>query len=285
MWKKELITVSVEYEQWIKAADNLRSQLGQKTEELLSANTALKASIHELQERTDFLDTLYKMFWHDLKKPMGGIMLRLAQLQGMSTELLVQGQIGEVRSDMESLVDFNRNIGDLLQVYNRKAWTQEAFSLCECLHEAHSFHSASLTHYKIDVTVSCEEGLRLVGYPSFVQAIFRNLLSNAWKTIVSRMDNSFGEFSQGRIEVRAGLESEEWVRVEVTDNGEGIPPDVQATLFQSAALIGETNLGSRLITRFVQLHGGSIEIVDTAEDQGSHIRLRLPLHPPTNHSN
>ncbi len=65
----------------------------------------------------------------------------------------------------------------------------------------------------------------------------------------------------------------------ISDTGSGIPPEEQARIFNSF-MRGNTpesgaGLGLALVRRFVELHGGQVEL-DSSPGQGTTIRVRLP---------
>jgi signal transduction histidine kinase len=71
--------------------------------------------------------------------------------------------------------------------------------------------------------------------------------------------------------------------VEVADEGPGVPPEIRATLFEpfvTARKKGGTGLGLAVARRFVEDHGGTIELVADAPaggPTGARFRLLLPL--------
>ena len=71
--------------------------------------------------------------------------------------------------------------------------------------------------------------------------------------------------------------------VAVADTGRGMPEDVRAALFTDAARStkpGGTGLGTRIVGRIVEQHGGTAS-VQSAPGVGTTITLRLPKQPPT----
>jgi two-component system, NtrC family, nitrogen regulation sensor histidine kinase GlnL len=66
--------------------------------------------------------------------------------------------------------------------------------------------------------------------------------------------------------------------VSVSDNGDGIPPDVAANLFDPfvTSKTDGSGLGLALVAKVVGDHGGIVEF-ETGE-QGTEFRLRLPMH-------
>ncbi len=67
----------------------------------------------------------------------------------------------------------------------------------------------------------------------------------------------------------------------VADTGNGMPEEVRKKLFTDAAYStkpGGTGLGTRIVRRIVEQHGGTVSVV-SAPGQGTTITLRLPKHP------
>jgi len=106
-----------------------------------------------------------------------------------------------------------------------------------------------------------------------IKQILLNLLSNAVKFTPDG----------GRVEVTAKRETN-LVRIAVRDTGAGIAPEDQASLFQEFKQVGKdaarkaegTGLGLALTKRFVELHGGNIQ-VDSILGKGSTFSFTLPL--------
>jgi signal transduction histidine kinase len=67
--------------------------------------------------------------------------------------------------------------------------------------------------------------------------------------------------------------------IEVTDDGPGIPPELQTTLFDRFAKSGTSRgsgLGLAIARALVEAHGGSIAAAPGPGDRGTTIRVRLP---------
>ncbi len=69
----------------------------------------------------------------------------------------------------------------------------------------------------------------------------------------------------------------EWTRIDVSDNGPGLPPRIRENLFeafQGSASAGSTGLGLAITADLVRMHGGTIALVE--EDAGARFRIMLP---------
>jgi signal transduction histidine kinase len=98
--------------------------------------------------------------------------------------------------------------------------------------------------------------------------ILLNLLSNSIKFTPGG----------GRVSVRACLNGA-GLEIAVSDNGIGIAPQDQATVFEEFRQVGPraegTGLGLALTRKFVELHGGSIRL-DSTPGQGTTFTFTLP---------
>jgi len=101
--------------------------------------------------------------------------------------------------------------------------------------------------------------------------VFENLLVNAMQAIQQAGP------AGGAVEVRA-TEEKGGVRVDVTDNGPGIPQAIHERLFEpfiSYGKPGGTGLGLAIARGIVEAHGGGISL-DGAHERGARFIIRLP---------
>ena len=71
--------------------------------------------------------------------------------------------------------------------------------------------------------------------------------------------------------------------VEVTDDGPGIPPEIEARLFQSFVTAGKKNgtgLGLAIVKQIAEEHGGSVTY-KTAAGEGTTFEVRVPAGTPS----
>jgi len=89
-----------------------------------------------------------------------------------------------------------------------------------------------------------------------------------------------------RIETLAGADgpTEQLVLV-VADEGPGVPPEIRDRVFEPFVTLGKkrgTGLGLAVARRFVEDHGGSLELLapPVPPAHGASFRFALPLSPP-----
>ncbi len=110
---------------------------------------------------------------------------------------------------------------------------------------------------------------KVMAYGSELNQVWTNLIDNA----ADAMKNN------GKLLVRAARENE-YVLVEIADNGPGIPPEIQSRIFDpffTTRGVGEgTGLGLDLVHRIVQKMRGFITIKSVRGD--TRFRVRIPIH-------
>ena len=119
------------------------------------------------------------------------------------------------------------------------------------------------------VHVDVQTGARVGMAPEHLRAIVRNLVVNALRYGVVR--------SGGPVAIRAGVE-ERWVRLEVEDEGPGIPPSALPHVFDPFArgsdYPGGFGIGLATVRRLVEGHGGTVAL-ESVRGRGTTVRIRL----------
>jgi CheY-like chemotaxis protein/HPt (histidine-containing phosphotransfer) domain-containing protein len=107
--------------------------------------------------------------------------------------------------------------------------------------------------------------------PVRLRQVMSNLVGNAVKFT-----------TEGRVRVLAAIEGNDWLVLEVTDSGAGIPPDELTKIFEpfrSASTAGRgagAGLGLSIVRRIVALLDGTVDVTSTM-GVGSAFRIRVPL--------
>ena len=104
----------------------------------------------------------------------------------------------------------------------------------------------------------------------------RDALISACRNLVDNAVQSGGD--EVRVEVRLSVTDAGSVQIRVSDNGQGITPEVRDRLFEPffTTRAAGTGLGLPVVQAVVQSHGGSVS-VDSDPGQGSSFALELPV--------
>lgn len=258
-----------------------------QVEEVLArvdTHVALRRSRLQLQESFDRLrhlerlrDDLVHMIVHDIRSPLGALVMGLDHVQETAADRLgpKAAESLQTASQVASLI--TRMANDILDVSRLEEGKlpvqlqsvdvvgvcREAIAVLRPLEKSRQLELATSGK----VVASCD--------PLLVQRVVENLVGNALKHTPST----------GRIEVdvsRAGSAT----RVEVRDNGRGVPPEAREKIFDRYATLEartdsryhSAGLGLTFCRMAVEAHGGRIG-VDAAEPQGSVFWFELPAQP------
>src|SRR6202049_1201295 len=223
------------------------------------------------QERNRFLRHLS----HELKTPLANIR--------EGTELLMDGAVGELESGQREVTAILRDNGIKLQrlienLLSFSAWQSNStgldvteFRLRPVVKQVLENQQLTLVSQRVRLDVHVED-VTLVADRGKIRLILENLLSNAIKYSPRG----------GVIYLRAGASAEQLV-LEVGDSGPGIPHEDRARIFDAfytgrapGGHVRGTGIGLSVVHEFVNVHQGTVEIVD-GEVPGAHFRIRMPL--------
>jgi len=114
----------------------------------------------------------------------------------------------------------------------------------------------------------------------------RRALSNMAANARDAMEGRGRLFLEARVERRAAADGQaEVLVVELADDGPGVPAEIRERVFQPFVTWGKkrgTGLGLAVARRFVEDHGGSLELLESGGTgpAGARFRLVLPLLAP-----
>jgi signal transduction histidine kinase len=125
--------------------------------------------------------------------------------------------------------------------------------------------------------------LDLPGYPVNIDGDSMRL----FQAISNLLDNALRYTAPGgNLSVRVWAEGDE-ARVSVSDDGQGFAPEQLERIFVSLhgtasdgedGATGGLGIGLMLVRRFVELHGGVVEVASAGPQKGSRFTIRLPAH-------
>ncbi|MDY7016482.1 MAG: ATP-binding protein, partial [Cyanobacteriota bacterium] len=123
-------------------------------------------------------------------------------------------------------------------------------------------------------------------YPGQINQVFMNLLSNAIDALEVAKYSGIEGSKNGidncpRIRIETEVVNEKWVAIHISDNGSGIPNEIQEKLFDpffTTKPIGKgTGLGLSISYQIVvERHGGKLKCNSTV-GQGTEFIIEIPI--------
>lgn len=244
----------------------------------IAANRLLAriASIHDVENARDAAlaasrskSQFLARMSHEIRTPMNGVLGMTELLAGTTLDRRQRQYAETIQHSAEALLGIINDILDFSKIEAGKMVLEDApFDLRQTVEEAVELllESAHAKGLKLVCELSPELYALYRGDGRRLRQVLVNLLGNAVK---------FTEHGQVSMRVRAldgGDEDRTIVRFEVEDTGIGIPPESQATVFESFAQAdasttrryGGTGLGLPISDQLVGLLGGKLEVQSTA---------------------
>ena len=253
---------------------NLLGRLVATAVQNIRAYEAERSTADELRRLSALRADFVSLVSHELRSPMAAVIGAARTLQGRWRELTVDQResflalIGDETSRLADLV------GDVLDTSRIEAGT---FSF--------SFSDVDLGELLRDVAAAAEFGQDEVRVSTEVNGALPHLRGDRerLRQVVQNLVDNAVKYSPAGADVRISARAENGlVRVEVRDQGPGIPLDDQKLIFEKfgrSTVAGGakpgTGLGLFIARSIAEAHGGSLE-VDSALARGSIFTLELP---------
>jgi PAS domain S-box-containing protein len=217
------------------------------------------------QERLAALGELSAVVAHEVRNPLGVIFNSVGSLR---RALRPEGDVRMLLDILQEEADrLNRIVGDLLDFARPAPPAPEAQSLEEALDGAVAAAVAG-SNGAVRVERAIEPGLPPVSMDGHqIRQAFLNVAANAVQAMLRG----------GTLTVRARREGP-WVRVDLEDEGPGIPPEVRRRVFQPffTTKPSGTGLGLAVVKRIVEAHRGEVAF-ENLPGKGTRFTIRLPL--------
>ena len=272
-----------------------------------STREELRAELDALEEVRSQREDALRMVGHDLRSPLNA-------LQGY-VHLLASESYGPIndaqRNALERLAAVGRHldamVGNVLDMGELTAGTlrlaRQPVAVARVVDEARSMVALAAADRDIRIEVETPDGLEVSADPDRLRQVLVQLLDNAVKygpagsvvrieaaredgperPVAVRVSDQ-GEGVPPEVCVRAQVQSGE-AHITVTDNGIGIEPDYQErifTIFQRLHTRDEipgTGLGLSLVRKIVRRHGGDV-LVTSLPGEGTSFRVKIAADLP-----
>ena len=242
------------------AAGMLEQRVHDRTQELVATQAALVEA-----ERFAAMGKTSAAIAHELKNALNGL--------GMAVELIAQDpanttRVARLRPQVVGEIARLRDVVDSLLSFSRSPRIERApADLAAVVARASEAVADLVADRNVLLTVNAPPTLPVRCDAHKIQGVMVNLIKNAveaGRTVLVTVGARDGE-----------------ARIEVTDDGPGLSAEARAHLFEPffTTKPNGTGLGLPTSRRFVEAHGGAID-VGTSELGGALFRVRLPLDEP-----
>lgn len=206
---------------------------------------------------------------HELRTPLQTLALSLAMLdaspEGTRALERARASTDRLRRTIDALLEFSRAGVEV----DRASTSDLAESLGDVREELEVLLESGGTALDLDL----EPGLRVAIAPEHLRTILRNLVGNAAKYA--------RDVERAHVTVRARGDAGS-VRLEVADNGPGIPPDavrrVFEPFFRASRRAEGHGLGLATVERLARAYSGDVAL-ESELGRGTTVRVTLPAAP------
>ncbi|MCD4684912.1 MAG: PAS domain-containing protein, partial [Anaerolineae bacterium] len=237
--------------------------------------TAHKQAEAEREQLIADLEAYGRTVAHDLKNPLSVILgfasLLVEELEATSPEE-VKGYLELIVSGSEKMSHITDELLLLASVRRLDEVRMEPLHMGSIVKEALARLRLMIDEHQAEIIVPEASAWPVaLGYAAWIEEIWVNYISNGIK---------YGG-TPPHIELGATVEADGIVRFWVRDNGPGLSPEEQESLFTQFARLDETRaqghgLGLSIVKRIVEKLGGQVG-VESASGQGSVFSFTLPI--------
>lgn len=261
-----------------------KSRTHQTLQQLQTMNSQLEAKIRELDQKAAVGDLSAEMI-HDLNNPIGVLTCAVSLLEDALNQKLgfdgseeqevveiIKEQLDRCTKLTQKFLDYSRP--------SKQTWSQE--NVNDILQDTLFVFRIRMRHLGIDLDLDLAPELPAIWLQSTpMQQVFYNLITNAIQAI-----EDAGQ-TNGRLSVKTELSTEEqgetdqgMVVAVLSDNGPGIPSEIQAQIFEPFYTTKPkdkgTGLGLSICKRIVVEHGGTLQLASEPE-KGTTFRVSIPV--------
>ena len=231
-------------------------------------------------ERMATVGTLAAGVAHEINNPLTWVIANLDAidrgLEELDTSALEESEISKMIAEAQQGADqVKRIVGDLLTYSRSQPERLESVDVEEALDIAVNI-ATNQFKYRAHLVRDYGHVRPVVADQSRLTQVFVNLIVNAAQAIPERRN------FEGVIELRTNVEPSGMVRVEVVDNGLGMPEEVRARIFDpfyTTKPVGVgTGLGLSISSNIIRSFHGEI-VIDSTEGEGTRVSILLPAAP------
>jgi len=297
------VAVAVEHGELVEELSSKNEDLWSKNMNLDAKNLELRAIQSQLihQEKMASLGRLVAGIAHELNNPINFVHGNLPYLREYFEDLkkliaALDGLAGENKPAVDELknsmrydfliTDLDHIIADLNEgaeriryiIRNLRSFSRldeaelKEGSVREGIESTLKILSQYYGRDKIPVETDFADLPPILCYPGQLNQVWMNLLSNAAEAVLA--------VPSPMVSVKT-IKEDNRVKITISDNGTGIPPDVQSKIFEpfyTTKPVGQgTGLGLSICHSIIDRHGGEISCQSTV-NEGTSFIIKIPIY-------
>ncbi|MCD9189005.1 MAG: ATP-binding protein [Pyrinomonadaceae bacterium] len=247
----------------------LASQFNRMTDEL-AKNRELEAKFQEA-EKSAVVGRLASAIAHEIRNPLNYINLSLDHLRNKfkpedetkreTFEKLtaqLKAEVGRINNQITDFLNYSRPAKADLQPTDARKVVEDSLRIVE----------AQAAECDIKISLIEEENVpKMLADAEFLRSVFNNLFINAVHSM---------EAKGGHLNVKISPDGQ-FVKIEIRDTGNGIPPENLEKIFEPYFSTKETGtgLGLAIVQKIIDVHNGEIS-VESELNEGTVFVVKLP---------
>lgn len=253
----------------------MNKELRKKSLELTKATEQLTKANQQLKQLDELKDEFLYTVTHELRTPLTSIRA-LSEIVFDNPDLPEEDRLRYLEAVIRETERLSHLITQVLSLEKYENGMQHLevrpVDIAQLLHDNLASIQALISKEQLEVKVNIASLLPTIhADPDLLSQVFYNLISNAIKHARSSIQIS-AQFSDGQF------------YIEVTDDGKGIPIDIQDLIFdkffqaknQTLQKPQGSGLGLAICKKIVELHRGKIQ-VESALGRGATFKVYLPV--------
>lgn len=214
---------------------------------------------------------------HELRTPVARIRFAVQMVEDMTDQPAIRRQLQGIDADiaeLDELVDEILTYARLGGESVNGAELETADVECRAMAER-VINTLSPLHKGLTLELAPGPEIELLAEPRYLQRALQNLVSNACR------------HAQSRVSILLWDEPH-LVRIDVEDDGPGIPPEARADIFKPFARLDDSRarssggygLGLSIVQKIMAGHGGSVTVDTSPNLGGARFTLLVPRRDP-----
>jgi len=251
---------------------NLAQSFNEMSRQLLLARKRMEAANRKLiqAEKLASIGRISAGIAHEIRNPLTSVKLNIQKL--IQSEQLNEVEKEHLSLSQEGISQMEKFVKELLDFTRVPELNLDRFPIEQILEESVKTLADTLELKKVVIEKNFEEGLpQILADGDKLRQVFLNILRNAYEAVEER----------GRINISLSLLEEQSgskIRVEISDNGCGIPEEYRETIFEPYYTTKSSGigLGLAIARKIIEQHMGSLKVEENVE-KGTSFVILIPI--------